>query len=190
MKRIIFSGTLLIIFAACCVAHAGIDLGAYKGYSSGIIKIPGKNPRVSGSPDGLIGHYNMTVPEFIQIGIGPYFEYGPQTWERGNEKRDYTTTALGLDLCAKLRITEAEKQRVHPYGRVSVAIWDHSKFGNSKSTNYFKSYSYGGGIDFTIYPIGTLFDIRLFGEYLRTTSKRFGKDIAGYAVNLGVRLNI
>lgn len=195
MKRfrvLVVSALLMVMIPAA--SHAIIDFGVYGGYGFGGDAI---KPEIYGNAVGAIVHPSFTLAEVVTLGIGGYYQ-------RSFDKKlvDYilykknkliTKDSAGLDGYIQINIP---KFCLHPYGRVSTSIWDQVKGYRIKSLKsvtadeFFKTYSFGGGIAIPFATIPVLEKFNLYLEYLYSISKVAGDKPKSHVVQAGVKVMI
>lgn len=175
MKRLTLAAALAsaLLFIPTA-SFALVDVNLYGGYT-----FSGKLEGISGTQDGwemgLTTHINFDVLVFFQFGAGASYEWTNMDWTDKNQ--------VGLDLYGMLNIPFIP---VSPYVRFNTAIWDKIE-GQLDSTEYFKTYSFGGGIILTVLPIPGVFKLQLFGEYMYNFSEHSSREVTDHSFYLGVR---
>lgn len=198
LKAILVMAAVLVLLPA--TSYAIVDFGAYGGYgfagkldtgelATNTVEKQGKS--MSGWEYGLFGHLNTSIAGIVGVGVGPYYQAAPMQYELEGNKYDAKRVAYGVDLMVSLELIPI----IHPYLREGVAIKEQIKVEvpsavgmTTKTTNdrYFRSWYFGFGCAFTVAPM-----VRVFGEYLYTTSKQENKvEIKGNAVHAGAMLKL
>ncbi|PKL39828.1 MAG: hypothetical protein CVV44_06295 [Spirochaetae bacterium HGW-Spirochaetae-1] len=177
---IIAAGFLLLIPTA---SFAIVDVGAYGGYAFGT-EIEGTNVDPAGFEYGLDAHLNVTYLVILKLGVGAFYQGSVLKY---GSSSDYDKKIIGLDIYNQVDIPLFP---IDPYVKFNTAIWEKVDTSSSyNSTEFFKAYSIGGGLLFTILPLPVM-KVQLFGEYLYSIAKQDGQKATGHAVHLGLRLDI
>lgn len=176
MKKILLAAVIVAAFAILpSRSYAMVDFAAYGGYSfASSINAPG-DPKTNGWEYGGIAHLNTMVFPLIRGGFGLFYQMSPL--KVNGSKYDKNT--FGLDFMLMLDVFALP---VSPYVRASSSIYEETE-GYVSSKQWFKSYSAGAGIDFSIMPA-----FRIFAEYLYTYSKQSSYTSNGNAVHAGIRI--
>lgn len=176
MKRLTLALTLMgALLLIPSTSFALVDANLMGGYS-----FQGKVDGISGTQDGwdlgLTAHINFDLLVFLQFGIGASYDWSNLDWADDRNQ-------IGLDLYGQINIPFLP---ISPYVRFNTAVWDKVS-GAIDSTEYFKSYKFGGGILFTVLPIPKVFKLQLFGEYMYNFAKAGSLDVKNHTVYLGIR---
>ncbi len=194
MKKLSFLVLALGIFAFIPTkSYALFDINAYAGTTfAGDYESADYDYNVQdwGYEYGFSMHYTGSVlPILLSYGIGPYIQYNNiATGVDGfSEDADLKRTTIGLDfyLMANIAI-------VHPFVRVSVALWEGLREETvdgevlfEEDSDYFKSYLFGIGVGVNVFPL-----VMIYAEYLYNTATLNGDDIQSNSIHLGVRVGI
>jgi hypothetical protein len=176
-----------LILAVPASSFALVDVGAYGGYSfAGELKTDSGTVDTSGFLYGFNAHVNFDMLVFFQLGIGGFYQKSEFDYDMtGGGDSSYDKTVVGVDLYAMLNIPMLP---ISPYVTFNSGIWEKvdDKYARA-STDYFQTYSVGGGVALTILPIPAIMSLSIFGEYLYNFGKDAGNDATGHQVRLGVR---
>jgi hypothetical protein len=183
---------LLLLLIIPAASYAIADVSVYGGYSfAGEMKGDVGNADVYGWQVGFYGHMNAGIPMIFTLGIGVFYQITPLTLTYDSTEADATMSAAGVDSYFQVDLPFLP---VLPYARAGLAIREDLEIkytGNTISKDeYFKSYYYGFGLSYTLLDV-VVWDLQLFAEYLRTTSKQEDDiELRGHAVNLGLKLSL
>ncbi len=192
LKRILVVATIVLMIPAS--GFAIVDFGAYGGYYfAGELDLgdfSDRKPGTAGWEYGFLGHLNGGVPMLFSVGLGGFWQRSPLQYEAAGTSYDAKKTTYGLDIIAQLELPII----IHPYVRAGIAIKEKLEIEyeiagstyTKSNEEYFKSYYFGLGAGFTVFPM-----VQLFGEYLFTRSKQEnGVELQGSAVHVGAKISI
>ncbi len=179
MKKITFAAIIIsFLFFIPSSAFALFDIGVYGGYSfAGDVETDVKNVEPVGPEYGAIAHYTDSILIF-NLGIGGYYQRSPLK----DGSIEYTKQTAGIDGYAQLDIPLIP---IMPYLRASLGVWENIE-GDVDNDEYFKSYSFGAGVDFPL-PVVPL---AIYTEYVFSVGFQDGNTAKSHAAHLGVRLAI
>lgn len=194
-KRYFASMTLALTLLIVPVGgYAIIDVAAYGGYNFGD---KAYHPTVYGPHVGVIVHPSITLAKILTLGIGAYYQrsYAVVQMNYLYYTRNKLTTrdSVGLDGFIQISIP---KINLCPFGRVTTNIWDQVDGYRVKSlkqisaSEFFKSYSLGGGIAFPFATLPVIDKVYIYLEYLYNISKIPNTKANSHTAHAGVRVII
>lgn len=192
MKVLIALAALMILVPAS--SYAIIDIGVYGGYNFGGDAV---KPQIYGNGVGVIVHPSFTIAEVVTLGIGAFYQ---RSFDKilvdyiyYKKHKLITKDSAALDGYIQINIP---KFLLHPYARVSTSIWDQVKgyrFKNLDSltaSEFFQTYSFGGGIAIPFATIPVLEKFNIYFEYLYNISKVAGDKPKSHTAQVGIKVMI
>ncbi len=195
MKKLGLSAVMTVMALFAPVASfAIIDIGVYGGYTlvGNAVK-----PEVYNNAVGIIVHPSFTLAEVVTLGIGGYYQrsFDKKVVDYILYKRNKLVTkdSAGLDGYVQINIP---KVNLHPYARFSTSIWDQMKgyrmrnYKNITASEFFKTYSVGGGLAIPFASAPVIEKVNLYLEYLYNISKVPGDKPRSHTLQAGIRVMI
>jgi len=170
---------LIIMIFIPASSYAIVDASVYGGRTFGNkVESAGDKTDANGWQYGLYGHVTTGIPMLCTVGLGGFYLIAPLKGDVDAKKKTF-----GIDAYAQLDLAVLP---VYPYVRYGIAINEKVEVGSTSVSENFKSHYIGVGLSRDIFSAAVI-KIRLFAEYLYTTSKQ-EKDvkIKGNAINVGV----
>ncbi len=184
MKKIkMLTAALALLALLPTAGFALADISAFGGYSWGT----SDTIDPSGFQYGFDAHINTEFLYFFQLGLGGFYKKSDMELSYFDRDVDYNRSTAGIDAYAQLELPLIP---IDPYVRFRSAVWEKVSGQVIDNTEYFKSYSVGGGIFLTVLPVPGVIKLQLFGEYLYDITKQDGHKVNGHTFNLGVRADV
>lgn len=169
--------TIMVFIPAS--SYAIVDASVFGGRSFGTkYEDSGSSTDANGWQYGAYGHVTTGIPMVLTVGLGGFYLVAPM---KGDV--DATKKTVGIDAYAQIDLPVIP---VNPYARYGIAIKESVEGDSTTISENFKSHYFGVGLSREIFSAAVI-KIRLFAEYIYTTSKQeHDIKIKGNAVNFGV----